>query len=641
MVSFRSLNVGPRPTQLHGPRPQNAGGPSQQHRAHPDLGWHLHATAEGRIRNTLHTARMRLRVVMGGFLVVFALLVGQLFNVSILTPPHSDVAGNQNGTAVAGVRADVVDRNGQLLATSLPIMSLYADALAVIEPDKTAEKIRTVLPDLDQKKLLEDLTSKKRFIWLKRSLSPQQHQALHNLGLPGIGFQQEYRRVYPHGPLLAHVLGYLNVDGEGIAGLEKNQEARLKSDATPVRLSLDLRLQHIMRRELSDTITEFSAIGGAGMIMDVQNGELLSFVSLPDFDPHNPASASDDAKFNRDTLGIYEMGSTFKIFNTALALESGKVKITDMFDVTKPIKIGRFSITDFHPVNHPLDVAGIMRESSNIGSVKMLEQVGFEAQQPFMAELGMTRQAPLELPERGLPLIPKPWSVASATTITFGHGMAVSPLHLVRAVGAIVNGGTLLEPTLLKRGPDDVLVGERVISSRTSDQMRRLMRLVVSDGTAKAADAPGYLVGGKTGTADKLNGKHYAKDARLSSFVGAFPMNNPRYVVFVMVDEPKPTKKTFGYATGGWVAAPAVGRIVAQMAPLLGILPVEGSGGAGLDEKAAVGSDSATPESDYTEPLTEPLNDNEDTAPSPPTEAAPAHHAPSQPFPAAAKTTGL
>lgn len=584
-------------------------------RSHPDLGWHLHATAEGRLRTALQTARTRLRLVLIGFLVLFVFLVGQLFNVSILTPPQKQMAGGST-TAVPGVRADITDRTGQLLATSLPIMSLYADAQSVIEPDKTAEKIRTVLPDLDNQKLQADLKSGKRFVWIKRSLTPQQHQALHNLGLPGVGFQQEYRRVYPHGNLFAHVLGYLNIDAQGIAGLEKNQDVRLTGDATPLKLSLDIRLQHIMKRELQAAITEFSAVGGAGMIMDATNGELLSLVSLPDFDPHNPGVASDDAKFNRDTLGIYEMGSTFKIFNTAMALDSGKIKLGESFDASKPLKFGRHTIRDFHPENRVLTVSEIMEHSSNIGSVKMLEKVGFEAQQPFMASLGLTRQAPLELPERGLPLIPKPWREINAVTITFGHGMAVSPLHLVRAVGAMVNGGTLIEPTMLQRPAGTVLVGERVISSRTSDTMRKLMRRVVAEGTAKSADAPGYLVGGKTGTAEKLSGKRYTKNARLSSFVGAFPMNNPRYVIFVMVDEPKGTKKTFGYATGGWVAAPVVGKIVAQMAPLLGLLPqetsIDGSPDASLDETAP--ADSITPESDYTEPLTEDTPDTDATS---------------------------
>ncbi|MGE3771066.1 MAG: penicillin-binding transpeptidase domain-containing protein, partial [Bdellovibrionales bacterium] len=320
--------------------------------------------------------------------------------------------------------------------------------------------------------------------------------------------------------------------------------------------------------------------------------------------------AGDEAAFNRLTLGIYEMGSTFKIFNSALALESGKVRMGDMFDVTKPLKFGRFTIRDFHPEKEPLNVTGIMVNSSNIGSVKMLQKVGIDEQQPFLAKFGLTRQAPLELPERGTPMIPNPWRELNALTITFGHGMAVSALHLVRAVAAVVNGGTLLEPTLQRRPEDEVLLGEKVLSRKTSDVMRHLMRLVVTDGTAKGAEAPGYEVGGKTGTSEKLVNGRYKKDARMSSFVGAFPMRDPRYVLFVMVDEPKPTKKTFGYATGGWVAAPVIGRIVQQMAPILGIppLPLEQTGGAAKND--------VLPETD-TEALTIETEDTPDATPQP------------------------
>ena len=290
----------------------------------------------------------------------------------------------------------------------------------------------------------------------------------------------------------------------------------------------------------------------------------------------NRATASDDAKFDRATLGVYEMGSTFKIFNTALALDSGRVHLTDKFDTVHAIHIGHFTITDFHPANHWYDVKEIMEESSNLGAVHMFEQVGVEAQQAFLTKLGLTRQAKLEVPERGMPMVPRPWRDINGMTIAFGHGIAVSPLHLVRGVGAIVNGGVLLQPTLLKRDESQPAIGERVISQQTSDEMRDLMRAVVTNGTAKSANTPGYDVGGKTGTADKLNASHKyggVGAARMSSFAGAFPMSNPRYVVYVMIDEPHANAKSYGFATGGWVAAPAVGKIVAQMAPLLGIAP--------------------------------------------------------------------
>jgi cell division protein FtsI (penicillin-binding protein 3) len=604
--------------------------PSQYPDPH-HLSWHAHtAGAESAARGVVARARGRLHLIGLLFVLAFGAVILQLANITLLTDKEP-VTGTASSTAIPGVRADITDRNGELLATSLPVMSVYADAARVIEPEKAADKIMSVLPNLNREQLLTGLTSKKRFVWIERALTPAQHAALHNLGLPGIQFQQEMRRVYPHANLFAHALGYLNVDGNGIAGLEKGLNNRLKTDPAPLALGVDLRLQHIMHRELQSAITEFSAIGGAGMIMDVTNGEILAFVSLPDFDVHSPGTAPDDARFNRLTLGIYEMGSTYKIFNHALALESGKVRLTDMFDVTKPLRFGRFTINDFEREEKPLDVTGIMVHSSNIGSVKMLQRVGIDAQKPFLARLGLTTQAPLELPERGTPMIPSPWGELNAYTISFGHGTAVSALHLVRAVAAVVNGGTLLEPTLQKRPDDEIIIGEKVLSRSVSDTMRRLMRLVVTDGTAKAANAAGYEVGGKTGTSEKLVNGRYKKDLRLSSFVGAFPMRDPRYAVFVMVDEPKPTKKTFGYATGGWVAAPVVGRVVAQMVPILGIppaiTPLAEKGGAGENKEGKNElKNSIRPEADTSE-----LYKDEEYPNAPPQPVAPA--APASPTP--------
>ncbi len=511
---------------------------------------------------------------MCGFVLCFLVIFGKLVDATVIRGIDGEPKLAAADAALSTARADIVDRNGQTLATSLPTVSLYADAIRVIEPDKTADKLIELFPDLDRAHLISDLKSNKRFTWIKRHLTPQQYAAANTLGLPGIEFQNEFRRVYPHGALFAHALGFLGVDQEGLAGLEKTMDARLRTDSTPLKLSVDARLQYIVKREVQSAIDSFTAVGGAGMVMDAKTGEVMAMVSLPDFDPHEPGLASDDAKFNRDTLGVYEMGSTFKIFNTAMALDSGQVKMNDVFDTTHNIRVGRFTITDFHPAKHNYNVSEIMEESSNIGSVHMFERVGTEWQQAFLTKLGFTKQAKLEVPERGDPMVPRPWRDVNSMTIAFGHGMAVSPLHLVRGVSAIVNGGELIQPTLLKRPANQPIVGERVISEQTSILMRGLMRLVVTGGTAKSADAPGYEVGGKTGTADKINGHGYKGGGRLSSFVGAFPISNPKYIVFVMVDEPHPNAKSYGYATGGWVAAPAVGKIVSQIAPILGIAPV-------------------------------------------------------------------
>ena len=297
-------------------------------------------------------------------------------------------------------------------------------------------------------------------------------------------------------------------------------------------------------------------------------------VSLPDFDPHAPTS-DENARFNRNTLGVYEMGSTFKIFNSALALDSGKIHMGDSFDATKSIRVGRFSISDYHGKNRWLTVPEIFMYSSNIGSVRMALEVGTAGQRAIMDKFGLLKRSPVEIPEVGAPMVPHPWREASTMTIAFGHGLSVSPVQMAAASAAAMNGGILHPATLLKRAPDAEIPGTRVISPQTSDQIRRLMRLVVTQGTATGAAAPGYVVGGKTGTAEKTSGHGYAKKALLSSFVGGFPINDPRYLVLAMIDEPKGNKRTFGYATGGWVAAPLAGRIIKQVGPLMGINPVD------------------------------------------------------------------
>jgi len=341
-----------------------------------------------------------------------------------------------------------------------------------------------------------------------------------------------------------------------------------------VQLSLDVRIQQILRQELQRGIDDFTGIGGAGIVLDAQTGEVLAMVSLPDFDPNQINSANPDQRFNRATLGVYEMGSTFKTLNTAMALDSGKIKMTDAFDAAHPIQIGRYTIHDFEPMHRALSVPEVFMYSSNIGAARMAMVIGIEAQKAFMAKFGMLRPVSLELPELGKPQYPADWRPINSMTIAFGQGIAVSAVHVVSAVAAMVNGGLIRPATLIKRAPDEVSDGQRVISPDTSSKMRELLRLVVQAGTGKSADAPGYLVGGKTGTAQKQKGHGYEPNARLASFIGAFPMSAPRYVVFVMVDEPHPNAHSYGFATGGWVAAPVVSRVVQRMAPMLGLPPI-------------------------------------------------------------------
>ncbi|MBP2315283.1 peptidoglycan D,D-transpeptidase FtsI family protein [Azospirillum soli] len=524
----------------------------------------------------LEQSRNRLMVTAAMVALVFSAIGVKLVDATLFSraaEPRQRLAAEVDAPPVN--RADIVDRNGNLLATSLTTQSLYADPKLISRPDEVARKLTQVLPELDYKDLLGKLSDeKKRFVWIKRNMPPKQQAAVHRLGLPGVYFEREERRFYPASNLTSHIVGFTGVDNNGLAGMEQSQNKRLTNDPHPLQLSIDLRLQHILKKELQATVEEFNAIGAAGVVYDVRTGEVMAMVSLPDFDPHDPTGLDPDTLFNRATLGVYEMGSTFKIFNTAMALDTGKMRVSDYFDASKGISIGRFTISDYHNMHRALTMAEVFQHSSNIGSVRMAMQVGVPGQKAFMTKLGFTRPTGLELPENGWPLVPNPWREINAMTISFGHGISVSPMHTVAAAAAMINGGVMHQPTILKRDPSLPVPGDQVVSPQTSDMMRRLFRFVVTEGTAKGAAAQGYVVGGKTGTADKQKGRHYQKNSRMSSFLGAFPMHDPKYIVYVLVDEPKGTKKTYGFATGGWVAAPTAGRIVRQIGPLLGVQPV-------------------------------------------------------------------
>ena len=533
---------------------------------------------EGAAKQVIEVGRNRLIVTAAIFTLCFVVLAARLLDLAVFRDPELAARGHGAGAAIAA-RADIVDRNGVMLATNLETASLYADATKILDPREAALSLAAILPELSRADLETRLSSGKSFIWIKRNLTPRQQWQINALGIPGLAFQREERRVYPQGSLAAHVLGFVDIDNRGISGVEAYFDERLRDAArrdTPLALSLDVRVQHAVADEVAKAVREFRAVGGAGLVLDVRTGEVLAMASLPDFDPNDPRDVSQDAKFNRVCLGVYEMGSTFKTFNTALALDSGTATFASSYDATRPIKIARFTISDSHPENRVLTVPEIFMYSSNIGSVRMALDVGTERQQDFMARLGMLRRASIELPELGMPLVPNPWREINTMTIAFGHGMSVTPLHLATGISAMVNGGTLRPATLIKAEGGRAQAGQRVISEHTSEQIRRLMRLVVMRGTGKKAEADGYLVGGKTGTAEKV-GAHggYAKKALLSSFVGAFPMNNPRYVVLVMIDEPQGNKETYGFATGGWVAAPSVSRIVTRIGPMLGMPPVD------------------------------------------------------------------
>ncbi len=541
-------------------------------------------TVEGEARQTLEQARTRLVVVGALFSLALLVVSFRLVDLAVLGP--SSVAHNHIAPPpVSVVRAKIVDRNGEVLAESIATKSLFADPAKILDPQDAAQQLAAVFPDTTYNDFLDKLQGKGRFAWLRRHLTPKEQYAVNQLGIPGIGFRPDEKRFYPGGREVAQVIGYTNPDNEGLAGIEKSRNDYLAAGGAPLALSIDIRLQHMLHREVQAQIDEFNAVGGGGLIMDTHTGEILAMVSLPDFDPAQynevPPGTDEDPgpMFNRMTLGVYEMGSIFKVFNTALALDSGKVKLNDYFDAFHPIKIGRFTIHDFKGDELPgySSVAKIFEISSNIGSAQMAKQFGPEAQEHFMEQLGLTHRLKLEVPETGTPGVPRPWRYINMLTIAFGHGISVTPVQLVSAICSIANGGILRPATLLKLPDDAAPVGTRVISPETSDTMRRLMRLVVTGGTAKQfGNVPGYLVGGKTGTAEKImKGAYAKKHANLSSFVGVFPMNDPRYAVFVTIDEPRGNKKSAGYETGGWVAAPAVARVISSMGPLLEIPPVD------------------------------------------------------------------
>jgi cell division protein FtsI (penicillin-binding protein 3) len=539
---------------------------------------------DGPAKRALDRYHARLWTAGVVFAVAFA-VIGLRAAQLTLWPAASALPHAARPAIAPPARADIVDRNGRLLATMLDSPSLYADPSEISDAADATRKLSTALSDLNPAAVLAKLSSEKRFIWLKRHLTPSQEDAVNQLGIPGLQFEHEARRVYPYGGLTAHAVGYVGIDNEGLGGVERGLDGVLEGRSEPVQLSIDIRLQYILHEELKRVVDDFTAKGGAGVVMDVKTGEILAMESLPDFDPNHP-DAPDPAHpdvpvaermFDRVTQGDYEIGSVFKIFTTAMALDSGATSMTGVFDATYPIHIGRFTISDYHAKRRPLSVPEILMYSSNIGEAKIALAVGGARQQEYLRRFGLLTSPAIEIKEVGKPHYPAKWREVNVMTIGFGHGISETPLQVATATSALVNGGILRPATLLKLPPGKAPQGRRVISPETSEHMRKLLRLVVQYGTGEMVDAPGYVVGGKTGTADKVVGAHYADRKLLSSFVGVFPMTDPKYLVLVMVDEPHPNKESHGYATAGWTAAPAVGRVIVRIAPLLGVPPVDES----------------------------------------------------------------
>lgn len=535
----------------------------------------------GQKRSTLDLARGRIVLLSAIFVLCYIVVVARVVDLCLIQGEMKkedavSVMEHKDEPRGMGVqRADILDRNGVILARSLKTASLFADPKNIHDPAAVAKDLVKIFPDLSYGDLLQKMQSDKRFVWVKRNMTPDDQYKILYLGHPGLGFKEEERRIYPQGSLAAHVVGYTGIDSHGLGGLEAGFDKLLLSSTEPLITTLDVRIQHALRRETYKAMKKFSGVAAAGMVMDVNSGEVLAAVSLPDFEPQNVDVKNKDAMFNRLSLGVFEPGSTFKIFTTAAVLEHGKANMGTMFETKDPIKVGRFSITDYRGQKRDLSLAEVFMHSSNVGTVRMAQMVGTSDYKNFLADLGLMKAPSLEIPEVGKPLVPRPWREVDTMTTSFGHGLAISPLQLVSASSSIMNGGILVRPTLVMdkalsdRAPQNI----RVVSEQTSHRIRQLMRLVVSDGTGGKAEVPGYNVGGKTGTADKNEGGRYTKDKRRSSFLAFFPSEAPKYAVYIMIDEPKGIKETHGFATAGWVAAPPVGKVIESIVAIEGIKP--------------------------------------------------------------------
>ena len=488
---------------------------------------------------------------------------------------------------VSGARPDLLDRNGQILATDIKTMSVFAEPKRIVDKDEAVELITAVLPDVDAKELRERLSSKKGFVWIKRHVTRKEQQEIFHLGLPGVGFAPENKRVYPNGTLAAHVIGYVDTDNIGIAGMEKYLDEQSLTDPhiagfnvdpdalKPVRLSLDLEVTHALRDEIAIGLERFHAKAGAGAVMDVNTGEVIALESLPDYDPNDPGDMRDKEKINRLNVGVYEMGSTFKAISIAMALESGKVNLGSHVDARDSLRYGRFTIHDFHATHRVLSVPEVFTHSSNIGTARMALMVGVEAHQAFLKKMGQLDRLRTELPESAEPLWPKRWTELNTMTIAFGQGISVAPLQAMMAVAALVNGGHLMAPTFLIRDDAAALAAShRVVSEQTSESMRYLMRSNATHGSASFANVEGYYVGGKTGTADKIFHGHYSNDKVFTTFMAISPANKPKYLYMVLYDQPQAAPGDGGYHTAAYNSGRVTGALLRRVEPLVGHAPL-------------------------------------------------------------------
>jgi cell division protein FtsI (penicillin-binding protein 3) len=537
-------------------------------------------------KQTTLKGQNRIRLLGLGFALSFSLIAAQLVRLTMFSPIEGDA--KSIAEAIERIpRPDIVDRNGVVLATDVSVASLFVDPRKVIDVEEAVELITTTVPDIDAEQLRKKLMQPGRaFVWLKRQVSPEERDAVYNLGIPGVNFVNERKRVYPQGRLAAHTVGYVDVDTKGIAGIEKYLDnagaiytASLaepgKPASAPAELAMDVRVQHVLIDEISQAIVKFKAVAGGGIVLDIETGEIISLVSLPDFNPNSEDKKITQNQQNRMLSGVYELGSVVKAVTFAMAFDYGVINMNSKYDARFPLVIGSARINDFHAQRRVLTVPEIFTNSSNIGTAKMALDVGLEKHHAFLEKVGLLDRLLTEVPETARPLLPKRWGKLVSATAAFGHGFAVQPLQGLTVVAGILNDGKMLQPTFMRRSKEEAeVLAKEIVKPSTSQNLRTLFRLNATEGSASKADIPGYRIGGKTGTAEKVVRGRYSKDHRLASFIGAFPMEKPRYAILVMLDEPKPTPDTYGFATSGWNAVPTAGKIIERIAPLLNVMPV-------------------------------------------------------------------
>ena len=511
--------------------------------------------------------KSRLAVIYFFILAVFAII--SLRMIFIVTTGDKSTVSNIYDHGKLGKRANIFDRNDTLLATDLKTKSLYLSSVLIKDPQSLARGLAGIFPDLSYAEILKKISenkSSKQWILIRRNLAPSQVEATENLKMAGLIFEEDRIRIYPQKSIASHYVGYVDRDRKGLAGMEM-QYNRSLSHNEDLQLAMDVRVQDVLHDELLIAMEEFRAKAASGVVINVNNGEILALSSIPDFDANSSNKASADEYFNRIANGLYELGSVMKVLTNTLAFEDGVAKPTDVFNVRDPVKYGRFTISDYHAIKDLMTVEEIFAYSSNIGTVKIADKIGADSQKKFLAKLGLLKRLDADFPGLGKPIYPRVWSEISLYTIAYGHGIAITPLHLAMATAAIVNGGILYKPSFVKLTKQPS--GERVIKESTSKTMQEMMRNAVENGTGKNANVEGYEVGGKTGTAERAESGSYNTKLTTASFIAAFPISKPQYLVYVVFDRPN-----YIFNTGGMVAAPVAGRVIKNIAPLLGVRPI-------------------------------------------------------------------